>query len=54
MRELCLIFALWVVGAFCVHIGAHVEGVHIVAVRDHLREEDTSSAIPSGHHDLVY
>lgn len=30
-----------------------MERVDIIAVRNHLREEDASATVPCGHHDLV-
>lgn len=53
MCELGLVFALRVVSASCIHVCAHVEGVNIITVRNHLREEDASTAVPSGHLDSI-
>ena len=54
MGELGLVFALRVVSAPRVHVCAHVERVNVVAVRNHLREEDASAAVPSSYNNPVY
>lgn len=53
MREFCFIFALWVVCSPCEHACAHVERVDIIAVRNHLREENASTTVPISHHYFV-